>query len=106
MRTTTQFCEKCKKALLKIRAQTGKGDINLGTYCPHCRTYRTEQGNELVPKIPTREEVKAALGGIEPSVLPGCSIRSKARIIPHPRTAEDLYEESKKNQNDPDRKCD
>jgi hypothetical protein len=38
-----------------MRAQTGKTDLALGTYCPKCRTYRTPEGIEIVPKLPSRE---------------------------------------------------
>jgi len=77
MRTQTIFCTICKEAVYKIRAQTGKGDLELGTYCVHCKKIFNIEGVPLIPRpsLPGKEEVKKALGGLEPIVLPGCSIR-------------------------------
>lgn len=63
MRTQAIDCPTCGKNVYKVRAQTGKENIPLGTWCPECKTYRDNEGWELRAIVPlkSQEEIRDIL---------------------------------------------
>jgi hypothetical protein len=56
MRTAAIICPRCGSKVYKMRAQTGEGDLPLGTYCPSCKCYQDPEGRELRPVVPLKNE--------------------------------------------------
>lgn len=97
MNAKRTFCKTCEGPMSKIIAHTGKGDLALGSYCPRCKKIFNLEGVPLIPRslLPGREEVKKALGGFEPVVLPSCSIKeSEDSKLDHDTFKKDLQKEA------------
>lgn len=93
MKTESVICD-CGRVMLKVRAQSGKGDIALGYYCPGCLAVQNMKREYLIPAdLITR--LDPYFNTVPKYAAFLAIVKTKDRLIP-PTTTDDKIETFRK----------